>query len=158
MSSLISLIRSLTVSFDRGTNLSSSAYFFLCNISVIFIATGLIRNSPIVCGFLALAIKNDASYDECSQYLFWYCCVLFYQLSTGRGFSISSQKKKNSIGLFLNSVCFVAISLFSFIGFMPIMKLVREAKARSRAMLYMSCYHVPIFRSKSNIVAAARRR
>jgi hypothetical protein len=56
------------------TNLSLSAYFFPCNISIIFIATGLIMDSPIVCGLLALTDK----YDSLSTF-FWSCCVLFYQ-------------------------------------------------------------------------------
>jgi hypothetical protein len=82
--------RILTVPFDSGTNLSSSSYFLPCNISVILIVTGMIRDLPIVCGFLAFAIKYDTSCDSLSTFLVLLCVVLS-TLPVGRGFSISSQ-------------------------------------------------------------------
>jgi hypothetical protein len=92
MSLQIFLIRLLRVSFDRGGDLSSSSYFFPCNISVILIST-YIRVSPIVCSFLAL-VMNYASCDALIRPAFFYCLCSSSTLSAGRVFPVSSKKLK----------------------------------------------------------------
>jgi hypothetical protein len=131
MLSLISLIHLLRVSFDRGTNLSSSAYFFPCSISIILLATGMVRDSPIVCGFLALAIECDALYDTLSTYFGTVVCC---------------------------SINILLVEVFQLFSLEKIIRLVFKFHmlcSHVSSILQVSCYHLPVFQSKSNIMGTA---
>uniref|UniRef100_A0A0K2UWQ7 Uncharacterized protein n=1 Tax=Lepeophtheirus salmonis TaxID=72036 RepID=A0A0K2UWQ7_LEPSM len=63
MSWAMSVMRQAIVPFDSGTDSSSRANLSPCMAQLTAIAAGLIKVSPIVCGFLACAIKYATSYE-----------------------------------------------------------------------------------------------
>ena len=116
MSSDIKEILRCTVLSERDSTFNLLSASFPINIRLISFAHGSISCSAIVCGFLALAIRNDITKVASTEarFRYWKTPELFIR----DRFTQFAFRSKNDKSLSLQSVCFVSKCLLSFDGFM----------------------------------------